>query len=93
MIIHPNFASRRVRLRLSNRFGKEPVSFSSVSLARRASGAAIVPGSARKLRFEGRGSVTIAPPARSFEATPSRFAYDAATTSRSASRWQAIPEI
>jgi len=61
MGIRPNTGGGAGRLRLSNRYGSAPVTFSRVVVARRAEGAALVPGSARELRFDGKASVTIAP--------------------------------
>lgn len=59
LIVHPTLGGRRVRVRLSNRFGSGPVTFGSAFVARRESGAALVPYSARRLRFNRADSVTI----------------------------------
>ena len=59
LIVTPTAGGRRVRVRLSNRFGDGPVTFSAASIARRAAGAALVPHSVRRLRFDGRRRVTI----------------------------------
>ena len=59
LVLHPTLGGRRVRVRLSNRFGSGPVRFASAFIARRASGATLVPRSVRRLRFAGRRGVTI----------------------------------
>lgn len=59
LIVTPTFGGRRVRVRLSNRFGRQPVTFDASWIARRASGATLVPHSSRRLRFSGHRAVTI----------------------------------
>jgi lysophospholipase L1-like esterase len=59
LIVNPTTGGRRVRVRLSNRFSSEPVTFGSAFVARREAGAKLVPGSARRLRFRRRQWVTI----------------------------------
>ena len=59
LIVTPTFGGRRVRVRLSNRFGRQPVTFAASWIARRESGATLVSHSARRLRFAGRRAVTI----------------------------------
>jgi lysophospholipase L1-like esterase len=59
LIAHPNLGGRRVRVRLSNRFGGEPLILGSVTIARRGFGAALADGSHRRLTFMGRRTVTI----------------------------------
>jgi lysophospholipase L1-like esterase len=46
---------------LSNRFGAGPVTFERATVARRESGAALVPGTVRGLTFRGLRSATVAP--------------------------------
>src|SRR3712207_9576506 len=53
MVVRPNTAGGQARVRLSNRFGSGPVTVSSVRLARRGTGAALVPGSSRSVLFGG----------------------------------------
>jgi lysophospholipase L1-like esterase len=65
-----------VRVRLSNRFGSQPVTFGAVTLARRATGAALVPSTVRTLRFRRKGAVTI-PPGGEVLSDPQRFRYEA----------------
>lgn len=59
LVVNPTLTGRRVRIRLSNRFGSGPVTFGAVTVARRAAGAALVPRSARTLRFGRQRTVTI----------------------------------
>lgn len=50
----------RVRVRLSNAFGAQPLRVGAASVAIAGTGAAAVPGSTRTLRFGGRSSIVIA---------------------------------
>ncbi|MGH2685843.1 MAG: GDSL-type esterase/lipase family protein [Actinomycetota bacterium] len=59
LVVTPTAAGTRTRLHLSNRFGEGPVTFGSVHVARRASGAAIVAGTDRAVTFGGSPAVTI----------------------------------
>ena len=61
LIVNPTYGGSRIRVKLSNRFGTQPVTFSSVAIARRLAGADIVPRSTRILRFARQTSVTIPP--------------------------------
>src|SRR5262245_7929705 len=72
LVINPTLGGARVRVRLSNRFGSQPVTLGAVTIARRASGAALVPGRIRRLRFAGKRSVTI-PPGGEKVSDPQRF--------------------
>jgi lysophospholipase L1-like esterase len=58
-VLVPHLSGTRVRLRLSNRFGAEPLSVDRVTLGRRAEGAAIVPGTLVAVTFGGRPGVSI----------------------------------
>ncbi len=60
MMVTPHAGGRLARVRLTNRYGTAPVTFAAVRLARRASGAGVVAGMSRPVRFGGRRSVTIA---------------------------------
>jgi lysophospholipase L1-like esterase len=60
-ILTPTFGGRTARVRLSNRFGTVPVTFAQASIARRASGPALVPDTTAPLTFAGARSVTVAP--------------------------------
>src|SRR5262249_45756643 len=59
LIVTPTLGGRRVRVRLSNRFGRRPVTFAASSIARRASGATLAARSSRRLRFGGKRAVTL----------------------------------
>jgi lysophospholipase L1-like esterase len=58
-ILTPTLGGRRLRVRLSNRFGPAPVTFDRTTIARRATGPALVPGTLRSLTFGGKASVTV----------------------------------
>lgn len=58
-IVTPRLGGTRARLRLSNRFGTQPVTFDRVVLARRALGAAVVPGSSTPVTFGGASAVSV----------------------------------
>ncbi len=56
LIVHTSVAGTRVRIRISNKFGDEPLVIGSAHIARRTSGADIDPASDRTLTFQGRAS-------------------------------------
>jgi lysophospholipase L1-like esterase len=58
-IVRSSVGGARVRIRLSNLYGKEPVPFGSVHVGLHASGSAIVAGSDRALSFGGKAAVTL----------------------------------
>ncbi len=76
LIVHTAAAGDRVRVRLSNTFGAQPLTFGAASLARRATGATLSPGSVRRLTFGGRSIVTI-PPGREMYSDPVRLTVSA----------------
>jgi lysophospholipase L1-like esterase len=59
MIVHPQVAGERVRVRLSNAYGSTPLEVGAVSAAGSAGGAELVPGSERAVTFSGRPAVTV----------------------------------
>jgi lysophospholipase L1-like esterase len=61
LVVNPTHRGSRVRVKLSNRFGSQPVTFGAVAIARRAAGAGAVAHSTRALLFGGQPSVTVAP--------------------------------
>lgn len=61
MVIPSHLSGQTLRLRLSNRFGSQPVTLGPVTIGIRGAGAAIVPGSLRPVTFAGARTVTIAP--------------------------------
>ena len=60
-IVHVSLGGERVRLRLSNAFGKQTAELGAVHLALRDKASAIVAGSDHALTFSGRPSVSIPP--------------------------------
>ncbi|MDR5786231.1 MULTISPECIES: SGNH/GDSL hydrolase family protein [unclassified Caballeronia] len=65
-LIYPQLDGKRMRLRISNLYGTEPLVVESMSVARAVGGssAAIQAGSARSVSFGGHKSVTVAPGAQ-----------------------------
>ncbi|WP_329243197.1 SGNH/GDSL hydrolase family protein [Streptomyces sp. NBC_01478] len=59
LIVHTSVAGSELRIRLSNAFGDRPLTFDSVYAGVQKTGAALVPGSNRRLTFGGERSVTI----------------------------------
>ncbi|MEV0483773.1 SGNH/GDSL hydrolase family protein [Streptomyces sp. NPDC050508] len=59
LIVHTSVAGGDLRIRLSNAFGDRPLTFDDVYAGVQQTGAALVPGSNRRLTFGGAGSVTI----------------------------------
>ncbi len=60
-ILTPTFGGTTARVRLSNRFGTVPVTFAQATIARRASGPALVPDTSAPVTFAGGRSVTAMP--------------------------------
>jgi len=63
LIVHTSAAGAKVRVKISNTFGDEPLVIGAVHLACRATGADLIPGSDRTITFSGHPYTTI--PARS----------------------------
>jgi lysophospholipase L1-like esterase len=61
LIVHTSVKGRRVRIRLSNEMGSEPLTIGAARIALHANGADVVAGGARALSFSGKPSITIAP--------------------------------
>ncbi|MFE7571003.1 SGNH/GDSL hydrolase family protein [Streptomyces sp. NPDC057539] len=61
VVVHTSAGGSALRIRLSNAFGEQPVTFGRAYVGVRASGAAVVPGSNRALSFGGAASVTVPP--------------------------------
>ncbi|WP_328685466.1 SGNH/GDSL hydrolase family protein [Streptomyces sp. NBC_00343] len=59
LIVHTSVAGSDLRIRLSNAFGDRPLTFDDVYAGVQRTGAALVPGSNRRLTFDGAKSVTI----------------------------------
>jgi lysophospholipase L1-like esterase len=60
LIVHTSAGGKRVRIKISNTYGDQPLALGAAHVARRADGADIDPGSDRTLKFNGKGSATIA---------------------------------
>lgn len=58
-VIRTSVGGRDLRIRLSNAYGDQPVTFGRAYAGVRASGAALVPGSNGRLTFRGASSVTV----------------------------------
>jgi len=61
LIVRPDIWGTRTRLRFSNVFGTQPVTFDGVFVGMQASGASLMPNTNRPVTFGGKPSVTIAP--------------------------------
>jgi len=68
-IIYPGMAGDRVRVQLSNRYGRTPLAIAEVHVAYSASSAAIERGSDRSVTFDGKSSVLI-PPGQTWQSDP-----------------------
>ena len=60
MIVRTSVAGTGLRIRLTNAFGDSPVTFASAYVGLQKQGAALVPGSNRRLAFGGQPSATVA---------------------------------
>jgi lysophospholipase L1-like esterase len=61
MIVKTSVSGTNLQIRLTNAFGTRPITFGSAFVGRQSSGAVLVAGSNRQLRFGGAPSVTIPP--------------------------------
>ncbi|MGC0335650.1 SGNH/GDSL hydrolase family protein [Streptomyces sp. SLBN-8D4] len=61
MVVHTSVGGRDPRIRLSNAFGHQPVTFDSVYAGLQLKDAALVRGTNRRLTFDGSSSVTVEP--------------------------------
>src|SRR5690606_32247174 len=61
MVVKTSIGGDRVRLRVANAFGAPTVVIGAATVARRASGSAIVPGSAKEVTFGGERSLVLHP--------------------------------
>lgn len=61
LILKPDLWSRTMRLRLSNAYGTQEVTFDGAFVGLQASGAALMPGSNRPVTFAGKKTVVIPP--------------------------------
>ena len=76
MIVTPHVGGSQLRVRLTNRFGGDAVTFTSVHVARRDTGAAVVAGTDRVVVFSG-GLATTVPPGAVVVSDPVDLAIDA----------------
>jgi lysophospholipase L1-like esterase len=60
LIVHTSAGGRKVRIKISNTYGDQPVVIGSAHIARRTAGAEIDPGSDRRLTFGGQKSTRVA---------------------------------
>ncbi|MFD1427634.1 lysophospholipase L1-like esterase [Kroppenstedtia sanguinis] len=60
-IIHPHLDGKKVRIRLSNQFGQQPVTFQDIYIGKVEEGAALLPHTNNRVTFGGKESVTIEP--------------------------------
>ena len=61
MIVRPDIWGKQARIRLSNAFGTQPVTFDGAYIALQTSGSALLPGTSRAVTFAGKPSVTVGP--------------------------------
>lgn len=61
MFVRPTMSGGSVRIKLENTLGQAPVTFSAAFLGVAGQGAAVLPGTNRKLTFNGRPDVTLEP--------------------------------
>jgi len=60
-VVRTSLAGERVRVRLSNEFGRAPLVVGEVRIALQAAGESIMPGTDRPVTFGGRSAFTVAP--------------------------------
>ena len=72
MIVRPSISGDAVRVRIENTQAQTPVTFSAAYIGELGSGAALVPGTNRRLTFGGRHSLTLAAGASAWS-DPVRF--------------------
>ena len=61
MLIRPDVWGKQARIRLSNFFGSQPVTFDGTFVGLSSSGPVLVPGTNRPVTFGGKGSITVPP--------------------------------
>ncbi|WP_116138180.1 SGNH/GDSL hydrolase family protein [Trinickia diaoshuihuensis] len=60
-IVYPTVSGRGVRIRVSNAYGRAPLTLTDVVLARSAGGAATQPGTSMQVTFGGKSAITLQP--------------------------------
>jgi hypothetical protein len=61
MIVRPDIWGKQARIRLSNAYGTQPVTFDGAYIGLQTSGSAILAGTNRVVTFGGKQAVTVAP--------------------------------
>lgn len=74
LIVRPDIWGRQARLRLSNAFGSQPVTFNDVHAGLQVSGAELMPDSNLAVTFGGRHDVTV-PPGKSVLSDPVKLSF------------------
>ena len=77
MIVTPHIGGSELRVRLTNRFGKNAVTFSSVHVARRDAGAAVLASTDHVVTFAGGGLAVTVPPGAAVISDPVSLGVDA----------------
>jgi lysophospholipase L1-like esterase len=60
-VVHTSVSGEGLRVSLSNVFGSQPVTFDSVWVGTHSTGAGVVPGTNRQVKFSGSTSITVPP--------------------------------
>jgi len=61
LIVRPDIWGQQARIRLSNAFGNQPITFDDAYIALQTSGSAVLAGSGRPITFAGKRAVSVAP--------------------------------
>src|SRR6266851_8104405 len=61
MIVRPDIWGKQARIRLSNAYGTQPVTFDGAYIGLQTSGSAVLAGTSRVVTFAGKQAVTVAP--------------------------------
>jgi lysophospholipase L1-like esterase len=72
MVVRPQATGSELRIRVSNRFGRQPLLIDAASAAEAGPGAALVPGTARPVLFSGAPAVVV-PPGQELASDPLAF--------------------
>jgi len=76
MVVRPTISGHQVRVKVENTLGQAPVVFSAAYIGVVSTGAALVPGSNKRLTFAGQAGLTLAPGAGAYS-DPVRFDVEA----------------
>jgi len=61
LIVQPHLVSRVMRIRFTNVFGSQPITFDNMYVGLQKSGATLVRGTNQRISFQGRSTLTLAP--------------------------------